>query len=269
MIALLPVSLFHRCRLLVSIGAVIFFLLLLRYNLQHNFEVSIPRVHHQDKEELHLEGHCAALQGLGNIFVIIRTGFNEAHQKLLPLLNTTVPCLPHYGIWSDLEETYAGQHIGNALDEIDPDLVASHPDFEYYRRLQEKGRDGFSVEEMASWKHAPNTGHGRDTPAWKLDKWKFLPLAKKAYSQHPTSPWYMFIECDTYVFWDTLLAWLAHFDHTQPFYIGRQMHLGANLFAYGGAGILISNPAMRILVEKYTSNTEFYNNFTISEWAGG
>ncbi|KAJ8132759.1 hypothetical protein O1611_g866 [Lasiodiplodia mahajangana] len=255
-------------RLLVFVGVVTFFLLLHTfYNQRHNsFSFKDP-VTYQDKEEAP-EDYCVSLQELGNIFVIIRTGFSEVHQKLQPLINTSLPCLPHYGIWSDLEETYAGQHIDNALDEIDPGLIASHSDFAYYRRLQEHGRDGFSAEELASWKQAPNTDRGRDTPGWKLDKWKFLPLAKKAYSQHPTSPWYMFIECDTFVFWESLLEWLTNFDPTKPFYIGRQMHLGDKVFAYGGAGILISNPAMRMLVTQYTSNIERYNDLTINEWAG-
>ncbi|KAI1758227.1 glycosyltransferase family 31 protein [Xylaria castorea] len=213
-------------------------------------------------------GPCDLYEGLVDIFVIIRTGSNELHKKLPFILNTTMLCPPHYGIWSDWEETYSGFHIANALDEIDSDLLAHHSEFEYYRRLQEGGPDGFSPKEITSWSHAPNTRFGRDTPAWKLDKWKFLPLAKKVYTQSPLSPWYMFIECDTYIFWDSLLHWLLHFDHTQPFYIGRQMNMGDSLFAYGGAGIIVSNPAMGMLVERYTSNEKFYNDFTISQWAG-
>ncbi|KAI1265023.1 glycosyltransferase family 31 protein [Xylariaceae sp. FL1019] len=212
--------------------------------------------------------------GLEDIFVIVRTGSNEVEQKLGYTLNTTLRGVPRYGIWSDLEESYAGHHIENALDEIDPDLVKNHPDFEYYRRLQEHGKDGFSEEELIRWSQAPNSPIGRDTPAWKLDKvdktniWKFLPVAKKAYLRSPSSPWYLFLECDTYVFWDSLLAFLSHFDSNHPFYIGRQLHSGATIFAYGGAGILISNPAMKMLVEHYTSNLQAYNELTIEKWYG-
>ncbi|KAI1119918.1 hypothetical protein F5Y10DRAFT_145849 [Nemania abortiva] len=218
-------------------------------------------------ENGHMEP-CALLRGLEDVFIIVRTGSNEAHQKLPPLLNTTLPCFRHYGIWSDMEEEFAGQHIANGLDEIDSRLLEHHPEFEYYRHLQEHGRDTVASAESASWADAPNTDLGRDTPAWKLDKWKFLPVAKKAYRQHPTSGWYIFIECDTYVFWLSLLAFLWEMDSSRPYYIGRQMNIADNVFAYGGAGIIVSNPAMKKLVARYTAHTEAYNELTISQWAG-
>ncbi|KAI0533221.1 hypothetical protein GGR58DRAFT_521903 [Xylaria digitata] len=209
---------------------------------------------------------CASLGGLEDVFVIVRTGSNEVYQKLPPLINTTLPCFRHYGIWSDLEEEFAGIHIADSLDEIDPGLVAQHSDFEYYRYLQEHGRE--LADQVSGWADAPNTGLGRDTPAWKLDKWKFLPVAKKAYRQNPTSKWYIFIEGDTYVLWTSLLAWLSGVDASRPYYIGRQMNIGSEVFAYGGAGIIISNPAMELLVEQHKTDPKGYNDFTINQWAG-
>ncbi|GAW15763.1 hypothetical protein ANO14919_051830 [Xylariales sp. No.14919] len=219
-------------------------------------------------EEGYRENHCASLGGFEDVFIIVRTGSNEVYKKLPPLLNTTLPCFRHYGIWSDLEEEFAGLHIADALDEIDPSLVEQHSDFEYYRYLQEHGRGAVSSDEVAGWTDAPNTKWGRDTPAWKLDKWKFIPVAKKAYRKNPTSKWYIFIEGDTYVLWASLLAWLSDIDASQPYYIGRQMNLGAELFAYGGAGIIISNPAMELLVEQHTTDPDGYNELTINQWAG-
>ncbi|KAI1279693.1 hypothetical protein F5Y07DRAFT_31008 [Xylaria sp. FL0933] len=211
---------------------------------------------------------CASLGGLEDVFVIIRTGTNEVNEKLPPLINTTLPCFKHYGIWSDMEEDFAGLHIADALDEIDSGLLEQHSDFAYYRFLQELGKEIVESDEIASWSDAPNTGLGRDTPAWKLDKWKFLPVARKAYRQNPTSKWYIFIEGDTYIFWKSLLAWLSNIDASRPWYIGRQMNLGFDVFAYGGAGIIISNPAMEMLIERHEANYEFYNDLTISQWAG-
>ncbi|KAJ2985150.1 hypothetical protein NUW58_g4735 [Xylaria curta] len=218
--------------------------------------------------EVHQEDPCASLGGLEDIFVIVRTGSNEVRQKLPPLLNTTLPCFRQYGIWSDLEEEFAGHHIANALDEIDSSLLEQHSDFEYYRHLQEQGKNTLSSEDAANWADAPNTGFGRDTPAWKLDKWKFLPVAKKAYQQNSTSKWYVFIECDTYVLWSSVLAWLSGIDASRPYYIGRQMNIGDAVFAYGGGGIFISNPAMEKLVERYTAESATYNELTINQWAG-
>ncbi|KAI0202999.1 hypothetical protein F4808DRAFT_418756 [Astrocystis sublimbata] len=280
-----PVSLGNRRRLAIFAGVFIalvgaFHLLQTRHVIRQQ---PIPVPNSEGEQELKQESSekglgkdpetsskdpCALLEGMEDVFVIIRTGTNEIENKLPPLLNTTLPCFKHYGIWSDMEEEFAGHHIGNALDEIEPELLQNHPDFEYYRHLQEHGKKTVASEEVASWQDAPNTGFGRDTPAWKLDKWKFLPVAKKAYLKNPTVKWYVFIEGDTYVLWNSMLAWLSKVDASRPYYIGRQMNIGDAVFAYGGAGIIISNAAMEKLVERYTMNTHAYNELTINQWAG-
>ncbi|KAI0972993.1 hypothetical protein F4678DRAFT_34593 [Xylaria arbuscula] len=214
------------------------------------------------------QGPCASLGGLEDVFVIVRTGSNEVEKKLPPLINTTLPCFKHYGIWSDMEEEFAGLQITDALDEIDSGLLEQHPDFAYYRFLRELGKELSASDEVASWVDAPNTGAGRDTPAWRLDKWKFLPAARKAYRQNSASKWYIFVEADTYIFWDSLLTWLSSIDASRPWYIGRQMNLGSEVFAYGGAGIIISNSAIEMLIERHTADYEVYNNLTIVHWAG-
>ncbi|KAI0512854.1 hypothetical protein F5B22DRAFT_287079 [Xylaria bambusicola] len=214
------------------------------------------------------EDPCASLKGLEDVFVIVRTGSNEVGEKIPPLLNTTLPCFRHYGIWSDMEEKFAGLHIADALDEIDPDLLEKHSDFAYYRHLREKGKGGLSEDELSAWADAPNTAFGRDTPAWKLDKWKFLEVASKAYRQHSTSKWYIFLEGDTYIFWTSLLPWLSGIDASRDLYVGRQMNIGSDVFAYGGAGIIISNTAMERLIQQRDSDVKGYNELTLNQWAG-
>ncbi|KAI1427913.1 hypothetical protein F5Y12DRAFT_711545 [Xylaria sp. FL1777] len=233
-----------------------------------SFSADYPVIAPSSVDENGHHDPCASLGGLEDVFVIVRTGSNEVDEKLPPLINTTLPCFRHYGIWSDLEEDFAGLHIADALDEIDSGLLEHHPDFAYYRFLQEQGKGAVSSDEVVSWANAPNTGLGRDTPAWKLDKWKFLPVARKAYRQNPTRKWYIFIEGDTYIFWTSLLAWLSHIDASRPLYIGRQMNIGSAVFAYGGAGIIVSNPAMEKLIERHAEDRKAYNELTINEWAG-
>ncbi|RYP68810.1 hypothetical protein DL771_006428 [Monosporascus sp. 5C6A] len=211
---------------------------------------------------------CTSLEGVDDVFVILKTGANEAPEKLPVHLRTTLDCIPHYGIWSDLEEDISGHHVSNALDEVDPDVIAGHQDFEYYRQLQEQGRDAFSADEQAKWATMRNTASGRDTPGWKLDKWKFLPLADKAYHQRPEAKWFIFMECDTLIIWKNLLAWLSTMDASKPLYLGHQMRIGDVVFAYGGAGIVISNPAMKALVEHRAANLKYYDDFTGQHWAG-
>ncbi|KAI1265403.1 hypothetical protein F5Y18DRAFT_427004 [Xylariaceae sp. FL1019] len=251
------------------VTATLFYLLYIHHSRLFSLAESQFTLQHQPIEVVNpKDENCSGLEGLEDFFIIVRTGSNELHRKLPSALRTTLRCVPHFGIWSDWEETFSGHHIANALDEIDPEILLTHSDFDYYRRLQEHGPDGFDPVDIDSWSQAQNTDQGRDSPGWKLDKWKFLPLAKKAYSQQPSSAWYMFIECDTYVFWDSLVAWISRFDPKQPLWIGRQMYMGDSLFAYGGAGIIFSGLAMQQLVDSYTSNVSLYNELTISQWAG-
>ncbi|CAJ2512002.1 Uu.00g076270.m01.CDS01 [Anthostomella pinea] len=218
----------------------------------------------QDDDRLNCEG----LEGLKDIFVLLRTGTTEAPKKLPAHFATTLRCVPNYAIYSDFEEDIAGHHIYNALDEIDPEIRASHPDFEYYNRLQGKGREAFTAEEIAQWSSAKNTMGGRDSPGWRLDKWKFLPLADKGYRANPRAKWYIFVESDTFILWKTLLEWLSKYDASKPYYLGQQMQIGDVVFAYGGAGFAVSNPAMKKVVEHRSANLKFYDDFTAGHWAG-
>ncbi|KAI0384775.1 glycosyltransferase family 31 protein [Hypomontagnella monticulosa] len=211
---------------------------------------------------------CDSLSGLNDLLVILRTGATEAPKKLPVHFTTTLRCIPHYTIYSDYEEDIEGHHVYNALDEVNPNIVATHADFEYYRRLQEGGREAFTSGELSQWAAAKNTNSGRDSPGWKLDKWKFLPIAEKALRQRPDAKWYIFIESDTYILWRNLLEWLSQFNPSKPHYLGMQMQIGDVVFAYGGAGFAISNPALKKVVAHRSENLEFYDDFTGRHWAG-
>ncbi|KAI1439018.1 hypothetical protein GGR50DRAFT_685077 [Xylaria sp. CBS 124048] len=211
---------------------------------------------------------CEGLEGLEDVFVTLRTGTTEAPKKLPAHYATTLRCVPHYELYSDFEEDIEGHRVYDVLDEVDPDIVATHPDFVYYNRLRGKGRTAFTDEEMAEWAAAKNTNGGRDSPGWRLDKWKFLPLADKALRLRPQAKWFVFIESDTYMLWKPLLAWLKHYDPSKPWYLGQQMQIGDVVFAYGGAGFVISQPALRMVVEHRNANLAFYDDFTANHWAG-
>ncbi|KAI0427842.1 hypothetical protein F5Y09DRAFT_314957 [Xylaria sp. FL1042] len=211
---------------------------------------------------------CAGLEGLDDVFVTLRTGTTEAPKKLPAHYKTTLRCVPHFELFSDFEEVIEGKRVYDVLDEVNPDIIATHPDFEYYNKLRGKGRDAFTTEEMAQWAAAKNTNGGRDSPGWRLDKWKFLPLADKALKLRPEAKWFVFIESDTYVLWPSLLAWLKHFDPSKPWYLGQQMQIGDVVFAYGGAGFVISQPALKKVVEHRNANLKFYDDFTAGHWAG-
>lgn len=213
---------------------------------------------------------CDSLKGLEDVFLVLRTGVNEALEKLPVHFNTTLRCLSPggYGIWSDYEEMVGGHHVMNALDRIPQEIVDGHPDFEYYKHLQEKGRGAFSAEELDEWATAPNGASGRDTPGWKLDKWKFLPVVEKAYRQRPDAKWYVFAEGDTYLSWRNLLLWLSKMDASKPLYLGHEMQIGDVIFAHGGSGYVISNPGVKQLLDFVATKPGVYEEFTAGHWAG-
>jgi len=223
----------------------------------------LPRL---GKDATHIP--CSALRGLDNVLVVLKTGANEAPLKVPRHFDTTLRCAKHHVIFSDLAEEIGGHKILNVLDEVDPSIIAQNPDFAYYRRLQDHGRGGFSAEEHAQWANAQNTQAGRDSPGWRLDKWKFLPMAQKSLKHKPDAKWYFFIEADTFVVWETVLAWLAQIDSEKPYYLGQQMMIGDDIFAYGGSGFAISNAALRKVVDHRNGDPKQYDDFTEAHWAG-
>ncbi|KAJ3579280.1 hypothetical protein NPX13_g1285 [Xylaria arbuscula] len=46
------------------------------------------------------------------------------------------------------------------------------------------------------------------------------------------------------------------------------MMIAQDTFAYGGAGIIISNSAMERLIQQHTSDVKGYNELTVNQWAG-
>ncbi|KAK6073138.1 hypothetical protein SCUP515_07001 [Seiridium cupressi] len=259
-----------RFKLRLTAIVVAAFLLWHFINSYKNFRYDIPHTDPPASVDKETQLSCDSLQGLGDIFLILRTGASEALRRLPAHFNTTLRCLhsQNYGIWSDYEEYIGGHHVHDAFDEMDPEVIASHPDFAYYRRLKEQGRSSFTVDELTGWATAPNSAGGRDTPGWKLDKWKFLPIADKAYRQQPNAKWYIFMEGDTYIHWANILHWLSHIDASKPYYMGQEMQIGDIVFAYGGSSFVISNSAMKTLVEYRATKPGVYEEFTGNHWAG-
>ena len=206
---------------------------------------------------------------LDDVFVVMRTGASEIARALPVQLNTTLSQVPDFAIFSDMEQEFHGQHVIDVLADVSDEVKRSNKDFDYYMKLKEHGLGSFTEAEMAKW---PGQEGGRKgnkaNPGWKLDKWKFLPMAAKAFEMRPKARWFVFIEADTYVLWPNLARWLATFDASRRHYIGRKLSLGETKFAYGGNGIAISAPAMREITELRARNLEEYDNLTAKKWAG-
>ncbi|KAK7997236.1 hypothetical protein PG989_005276 [Apiospora arundinis] len=212
---------------------------------------------------------CRHHEGLDDVFVVFKTGATEALDQVPTHLATSLRCVPNYAIYSDFDEIIDGVHVQDALDEVRDDIKTSHPDFEYYQRLQQGGRSAFSDDENAQWAATESTIAGRDTPGWRLDKWKFLPIAEKALRQGgAATSWYVFYEGDSYIFWRNILDWISNLDPAEPHYLGNPMIIGDVAFAHGGSGFVLSRAALEMVVEYRHQNLEFYDAYTGSHWAG-
>lgn len=59
-------------------------------------------------------------------------------------------------------------------------------------------------------------------------------MVNKTLHEYPDKKWYIFVEPDTWVFWQTMLVYLSRLDWTKPYYLGGQILIGDVEFGQGG-----------------------------------
>lgn len=216
------------------------------------------------------EPPCRSLPGSEDVLVIMKTGSTEIQDKLPIHFNTTLKCYPQYMLFSDYEEEFMGHHIYDALEFASPKVKESNADFELWRRLQKGGRAALKPQELSGPMSRPQSNNGGkpSNPGWKLDKWKFLPMVNMTYHAHPDKKWYMFVETDTYVMWQSVLNYMKALDETKPYYLGGQAWIGDVQFNHGGTGFIVSNPAMKNVVKMFQDRQTEWEEFTDHHWAG-
>lgn len=200
---------------------------------------------------------CDVYPDPGNIAISVKTGATEAAKKLPSLLNTSLSCVRDVMIFSDLAQTVAGHQLHDVLSRIAPAVRDNNSDFDIYRQqivLQSKGRED-DIPSLADMSAPPRTDWGRRRKApWALDKYKFLPMLEMAYELQPEKDWYVFIEADTYLFWPNLIRWLTTLDPRQKLFFGDAMRYAEHeepvWFGHGGAGYVLSGPALKEFVSK-------------------
>lgn len=205
---------------------------------------------------------CSTLEGGDKILIVIKTGATEVLEKLPPHLKSTLRCVPHYELYSDLDEIVEGIHVHDSLEEVPEDIKNSHEDFEYYRELRQMKMEG------KDYHHLKAKGDKEDNKGWILDKWKNLPLMSKAWARKNDANWYVFIDADTYLVWLNLLQWLAKLDPTKSYYMGSPAWINDMPFAHGGSGYVLSNAALKAAVELIDSNKAHYYGLATDECCG-
>ncbi|KAL6230200.1 hypothetical protein BDW75DRAFT_234587 [Aspergillus navahoensis] len=197
---------------------------------------------------------CRQLLGAEDVLVIVKTGATVLRERLPVHFQTTLQCIKHYAIFSDLEEEFDGHHIHDVLSGVSVAMKNSVPEFRFYRELHEN-------RERMTRLTRENTSVQRD--AWDLDKWKFLPMVQRALQEaKQDTKWFMFIEADTFLIWSNLLKWLAQLDWRRAHFLGLPVTMEDQRFAYGGAGWLLSRPAIQQITHHIASRNDSYEDFT-------
>ncbi|KAF1851284.1 glycosyltransferase family 31 protein [Cucurbitaria berberidis CBS 394.84] len=213
---------------------------------------------------------CPKSQLAEEVLVVLRTGATESLEKVPVHFRTTLRCVPHFVVFSDMDEDIEGHAVHDVLGGVSEKIKKEHEDFKMYNHLQKQGRTGLKSQQVINAMSGSHKGDylQTDKEGWKLDKWKFLPMVDRALDTKPDAKWYIFIEADTYLGWNNLLEHLGNFDSSKPYYIGKHLYINNIEFGYGGAGFALSNPAMRKVSEHRSAHVNEYEEFTKTHWVG-
>jgi hypothetical protein len=108
------------------------------------------------------------------------------------------------------------------------------------------------------------------SPGWKSDAQKNIPGFRELYHTFPNAEWFIMLDDDSYIFLKNLDLFLSKFNSSEPYYFGEatsfvgEHFYQSNLFAQGGAGIIISKGAMKRLENEWDNCIEKYRDC----WAG-
>lgn len=192
---------------------------------------------------------CANFPDTSRVLLIMKTGASEAYKKVPSQLATTLSCLGgDFLIFSDMGQKMFELEIIDSLQDVSS-AVKKMEDFELYFRQKECLVDQDSC----------NDGWDAAGEAWRLDKYKNVHMAVKAYALKPDYDWYLFVDADTYVSWPTLMQWLQHMSPKRERYLGSVVYLGDNPFGHGGSGYLVSQASMRKLLKDRSWKTSKYD----------
>jgi len=193
------------------------------------------------------------LEWLEKVQVVLKTGVgqgdkNEAH------LTSVTSCIRNIIVFSDVPERRHDREFIDILEGL-PESYLQHPDFSVYHKQRTAYDSGEPI--------------GLSNEGWKLDRFKFLPMINEAYNMRPNASWYVFLEADVYMFWDNLFRFLNQINEQEMHYFGSAT-AGSHgrWFAYGGAGIIVSQGLMKSLVGDGTVLSEKYQEWMLADCCG-
>lgn len=193
-------------------------------------------------------------QLLDDVQVVLRVASSEAAANKAHL-STVSSCITNLLIVGDREERLGDRHVLDILADLPKSYETENPDFRAYVEQKKAHGEGETAKESQR--------------AFKLDRFKYLPMVDKAYATNPRAKWFVFLESDVYFFWDTLFRLLSQLDPAEPHYMGAP-HKGSNdrWFAYGGAGFVLSQGLMKQLMLAKTPLSVRYESWLQGEQRG-
>ncbi|KAF2737037.1 hypothetical protein EJ04DRAFT_431676 [Polyplosphaeria fusca] len=182
-------------------------------------------------------------QHLKRVQVVLKVGAADDAARTEAQLNSVIKCISNVLIVSDDDHAYGPYQAHDVLASLPPDSYMNPGDYAVYNKQKNS-----SHEELVQ-------GHD----GWKIDKYKFLPEIEQAREVAPQAEWYVFLESDTYIFWDNLFRLLGQYNSSLPWYMGspspgkeykdkRDGHKKKVWFANGGPGFVLSSAAAEALV---------------------
>lgn len=201
---------------------------------------------------------------MDDIFVMIKSGGTVMWQRLPIHFVTTLTRVKKFALYSDLAGSIGGHEIIDILKDLPPHVI-EHEQLASYRIMRDAHRKGYRWDPSDIDFHSRNDG-------WNNDKFKNLPMLADAYKKSPDSKWFVFMDADTFIFWDNLAQYLSTLNHSQPWYFGNLAFMGykehhgknATWFAHGGSGVVISKETMdRAFGPKKTEETKHF----LDHWA--
>jgi hypothetical protein len=204
---------------------------------------------------------CVA--GADKIFLMIKEGATVIWERLPVHLYTTLTRVKHFALYSDAPTSIGGHQVVDILYETSQlERAREAPEFALYRKQLEV-RNLREMVEYEDIKLQPD-GYGHND-GWHLDRFKNLPMLEHAYKVAPPQvEWFVFMDGDTYIFFDNLAKALSQLNSTEYHYLGNT----AGLFAHGGSGVVLSRGVMDATFGVNDTIVESFLDSTFSNCCG-
>ncbi|KAH6633122.1 hypothetical protein C7974DRAFT_412145 [Boeremia exigua] len=180
--------------------------------------------------------------------VVIKTGIADHPARTDAMVNTIIKCIRNVLVVSDDDHRYGPFQAHNVLANLPAETYMKEEDYAIYEAQQSATRNGKELHQ----------GH----EGWQIDKYKFLPAVERAMDHNSQAEWYVFLESDTYLFWDNIFRLLDNYDPSLPYFFGspapgrkyrpnpKAEEEKETWFAYGGCGFILSKAAVHRLVDR-------------------